>query len=135
MQLHPPLCCICCVVSAVLYLLCCICYVVSAVLYLLCCICCVVSAFHSNKIQIQAIDINFMRDILIQDFIMVAILETADSESNLSRWGFRLLAKGIQCGPPDQTKKVLNLGNQQLSDLREDTNICGLLYRLIFHWV
>ena len=52
---------------------------------------------------------------------MVTILKTADSESNLSRWGFRLLAIGIQCGPPDQTKKVLNLGNQQLSDLREDT--------------
>ena len=54
---------------------------------------------------------------------MVTILET-DSESDMSRWG---LAIGIQCGPPNQTKKVLNLGNQQRY-LREDTKICGLLY-------
>ena len=43
---------------------------------------------------------------------MVVILET-DSESDTSRW---VLAIGIQCGPPDQTK-VSNLGNQQRSDL------------------
>ena len=28
-----------------------------------------------------------------------------------------VLATGIQCRPPKQTKKVLNLGNQQRSDL------------------
>ena len=45
------------------------------------------------------------------------------------------LAIEIQCGPPDQTKKVLNLGNQQRSDLRKDTKVCRLLYGLIFHCV
>ena len=63
---------------------------------------------------------------------MVAIpclpcLDSSDSESDMSRWGFShrdsmqtthgVLAIGIQCRPPDQTKKVLNLGNQQRSDL------------------
>ena len=44
------------------------------------------------------------------------------------------LAIGIQCGLPDQTK-VLNFGNQQRSDLREDTKVYRLPYRLIFHCV
>ena len=66
-----------------------------------------------SQLTWKAIDINFMHDILIRDFIMVAILET-DSESDMSSWG---LAIRIQCGPPGQTKKELNLGNQQQSDL------------------
>ena len=65
---------------------------------------------------------------LKNDLIMVAILET-DSESGMSRWGFS------HRDSMRTTKKVLNLGNQQQSDLREDTKICKLLYGLIFHWV
>ena len=36
-----------------------------------------------------------------------------------------VLAIGIQCRPPDQTKKVLDLGNQKWSDLQVDTKVCG----------
>ena len=60
-----------------------------------------------SQLTWKAIDINFARDVLMQDFIMVAIHET-NNESDTG-----VLAIGIQCGPPDQTKKVLNLGNQQ----------------------
>ena len=77
---------------------------------------------HSQLIW-KAIDINFTGDIF------------TNSESDTSRWGFRLLAIGIQCRPLDQTK-VLNLGNQQWSDLlRGHKDMRSLLYRLIFHWV
>ena len=85
-----------------------------------------------SQLTWKAIDINIARDVLIQDFIMVTILEGMIVKVTCLDG---VLAIEVQCGPLDQTKKVLNLGNQQRSDLQEDTKICGLFYGLIFHLV
>ena len=43
-----------------------------------------------SQLTWKAIDINFMHDILIRDFITVTIpcLDSSDSESDTSRWSF-----------------------------------------------
>jgi len=89
-------------------------------------------AQHTEKASVKRNTGSDMGDILIEDFIMVAILclDSFDSESDTSKWGVDgVLTIAIQCRSQCKTKKVLNWGQ---STAVRNTKICDLLNGLIF---